>query len=125
MNKQFGTDKYWKGNKESGVYFNVAQKGESAGTAGRRGEHREYQQWQPYEQCDDDYSAPQELQVIPFQVGSSKELEDRATQHQREIMLSLAEVVLWRCVQVLFSAQHLDPLSINISFSRFDRSVES
>lgn len=62
--------------------------------------------------------------MIPFQVGSSKELEDRATQHQREIMLLLAEVVLWHCVQVLFSTQH-DPLSINISFSCFDRSIES
>jgi hypothetical protein len=45
MNKQFGTDKYWKGNKESGVYFNVTQKREPAGTAGRRGEHGEHQQW--------------------------------------------------------------------------------
>jgi len=44
MNKQFDTDKYWKGNKESGVYFDVAQKREPAGTACRRREHREHQQ---------------------------------------------------------------------------------
>jgi hypothetical protein len=32
--------------------------------------------------------------VIPFQVGSSKELEDRTTQHQGEIMLFFDEIVL-------------------------------
>jgi len=32
--------------------------------------------------------------MIPFQVGSLKELEDRATQHQGEIMLFFDEIVL-------------------------------
>ena len=31
-----------------------------------------------------------------------KELEDRATQHQREIMLLFVEIVLWHCMQALF-----------------------
>jgi len=39
-------------------------------------------------------------------MGSSEELEDRATQHQREIILLLDEVAFWHCVQVLLDHWH-------------------
>jgi hypothetical protein len=99
MNQQFGTNEDGKCNKESGVYFNVAEEREDAYTTDGRGENREQQQRHPYEYCDDDNSASQELEVTTFQVGSSKELEDRATQHQGEIMLFFDEIVLCHCGQ--------------------------
>ena len=44
--------------------------------------------------------------MIPFQMGSSEELEDRATQHQGESMWLFDEVAFWHCALVLFPVQH-------------------
>ena len=61
MNEQFGTDKDRKSNKESGLHFNVVQKGKPF-TSMLRSEHREQQKRQPCQECDDEDSTLQEFQ---------------------------------------------------------------
>ena len=94
MDNQLGGDQDRKCDEASGVHFNVVKEGKSTDVPSRGTEGAEEQQRQPCDQCDNEQPAMQEFQAISGEMRPPKELEDRATQHQGEIMSFFDEIVL-------------------------------